>query len=333
MMKKKIVGLVLMAAVAVGAIIITGYSYHLVDAAAEADGLPVEIIVVASELPRDQPLAAKSGDPKVRFEGGWALTSRHKDFGGFSGLVVDSENNSLVAISDKGDWWQASFDARGFSPPAAGIMQGYSPGMVADKKDLDAESLIRFEGGFLVSFEHNHRLEFVKEAGTAGVAPPLAAINFGGVSMNSGMEAITRLESGQLLAFAERGRDGGGRQKAWLVSADKVDNIWFKPPVNFSPTDAATLPNGDVLVLLRQFSAIDGVAIKVHRIKVAEIVAGVTLIGDEILHLTPEFPVDNMEGLDVVALDDDTVRLVMISDDNFNSFQRTLLMMFDYDYR
>jgi len=333
MMKKKIVGLVLMAGIAVSAIIITGFSYHVVDAAAENGSLPVEIVVVASELPRDQPLVANPGGSKVRFEGGWALSSSHEGFGGFSGLVVDSENNSLVAISDKGDWWQASFDARAYLPPTAGIMQGYSPGAIADKKDLDAESLIRFEGGFLVSFEHNHRLEFVKEAGTAGAAPPLATIDFGGVSMNSGMEAITRLDSGQVLAFAERGRDGGGRQKAWLVSADKVDNIWFKPPVNFSPTDAATLPNGDVLVLLRHFSAIDGVAIKVHRIKAAQIVSGATLIGEEILHLTPEFSVDNMEGMDVVSLDGNTVRLVIISDDNFNSFQRTLLMMFDYDYR
>jgi len=333
MMKKKFVGFLFIATVAVGALIFAGSSYHTVDAVAEGVGLPVEIVVMASELPFGQPFATKPGEPTVRFASGWALTSNHEAFGGFSGLVVDNENNELVAISDKGDWWQAPFKAKGFSPPTTGVMQGYSPGTIADKKDLDAESLIKFDDGFLVSFEHNHRLEFVKEAGTAGVAPKLAAIDFSGVSMNSGMEAITRLKSGQLLAFAERGRDVSGRQKAWLVSAGTVDDIWFKPPINFSPTDAATLPNGDVLVLLRHFSAIDGVAIKVLHINATEIVAGATLSGEEILHLTPEFSVDNMEGLDVVALDSDTVRLVMISDDNFNSFQRTLLMMFDYDYR
>lgn len=333
MMKKKFVSLMLVATVAVGAVMFAGSSYLPADAVVGGEGLPVEITVTASELPFDQLVVTKSGGPVVRFEGGWALTSRNEDFGGFSGLVVDSENNSLTAISDKGDWWQAPFDVRRFSPPTTGVMQGYSPGTIADKKDLDAESLIRFDDGFLVSFEHNHRLEFVSETGKVGVAPPLAAIDFAGVSMNSGMEAIARLKTGQLLAFAERGLDVGGRQKAWLVSAGTVDDIWFKPPMNFSPTDAATLPNGDILVLLRHFSAIDGVAIKVHRIKVAEIVAGAILSGEEILHLTPEFSVDNMEGLDVVALDSDTVRLVMISDDNFNSFQRTLLMMFDYDYR
>jgi len=333
MTKKKLVSLMVITTVAVGAVIFAGSSYLSSDAVADGKGLPVEITVAARELPFDQPTATMPGGPAVRFAGGWALTSSHEDFGGFSGLVVDSENNTLTAISDKGDWWQAPFDVRRFSPPTTGVMQGYSAGTIADKKDLDAESLIRFDDGFLVSFEHNHRLEFVKEAGKAGIAPPLAAIDFAGVSMNSGMEAIARLKTGQLLAFAERGLDVGGQQKAWLVSAGTADDIWFKPPMNFSPTDAATLPNGDILVLLRYFSAIDGVAVKVHRIKAAKIVAGATLSGEEILHLTPEFSVDNMEGLDVVALDNDTVRLVMISDDNFNSFQRTLLMMFDYDYR
>ncbi len=40
-----------------------------------------------------------------------------------------------------------------------------------------------------------------------------------------------------------------------------------------------------------------------------------------------------MEGMDLVALDENTVRIAMISDDNFNPLQRTLLMMFDYTYQ
>lgn len=297
-------------------------------------GLPTEIDVSASPLPLDLPATILDDRRKVRFEGGWALSSDHPDFGGFSGLLVDAAEKTLLAISDKGDWWQARFDPLRATPPTGGSMRGYSTGAIADKIDLDAESLVRFNNGYLVSFEQNHRLEFISEVG--GRPSPmaeLAPIDFSGVSNNSGMEAIALLPSGQLLAFAERGMDTRGRLKVWLVSSDSVTDLFFLPPRNFAPTDAATLPNGDVLLLLRRYSPVDGVTVRLHHIVAANIVKGGLLEGRQVLELTPDGPVDNMEGLDIVPLDQDTVRLVMISDDNFNPLQRTLLMMFDYDYR
>jgi len=331
-MKKTFATLLVAVVVGVGALASMGFASRDMRASQET-GLPVDVTVQASQLPLDQIVAESPDGRRVRFEGGWALTSDYGEFGGFSGIVVDNDAKSLVAISDKGDWWQAHFDARGFVPPTAGTMQRFSLGATADKIDLDAESLIRFGGGYLVSFEHNHRLEFVSEIGAIPSRPALSDIDFSGISGNGGMEAIARLATGQLLAIAERGLNGADQLKAWLVSPEVVQGLWFKPPANFSPTDAAVMPNGDVLVLLRHFSAIDGVAIKVHHIKAEDIVPGAAFSGEEVLHLTPEFTVDNMEGLDVVAMDEDTVRLVMISDDNFNPLQRTLLMMFDYDYR
>lgn len=332
-MRKIFIGLAGFTVIASGVLAAVSYAYHGIGAAAMDADLPVAMTVQASQLPLDQTFKQSTGGHRVRFEGGWTLSSGHDGFGGFSGLVIDDENKTLLAISDKGDWWQTPFDVQRFSPPTAGIMRGYAKDTAADKKDLDAESLIKFDGGYLVSFEQNHRLELVTEVGEGGVPAPLAKIDFSGVSMNSGMEAIARLKDGKLLAFSERGRNRKGQLKAWLVSAVSVQDLWYKPPANFAPTDAATLPNGDVLVLLRYFSAIEGVAIKVHRIKAGDIAAGAELTGEEVLHLTPEFSVDNMEGMDAVVLDDNTVRLVMISDDNFNLVQRTLLMMFDYDYR
>ncbi len=297
-------------------------------------GLPTAIKVTATPLALD--LKAPSGRVvvKVRYAGGWELSSDHDDFGGFSGLLIDADKQQLLSINDKGDWWQSPFDALSGAAPAGGMMSGYTRTSESDKVDLDAESLIRYGNGFLVSFEQNHRLEYVKEPGAKPTPPEeLAAIDFGGVSQNGGMEAIAHLHTGEVLAFAERGEGVDGRLKAWLVSEMQASNLYFAPPKNFAPTDAAVLPNGDVLVLLRKYSAIEGVAIKVHHIKAESIVAGTVLKGTEILHLTPAGPVDNMEGLDVVPVDDTTVRLVMIADDNFNPLQRTLLMMFDYAYK
>lgn len=332
-MTRRLIGLAVFSVLAIGALVAAGFTHYQSGDAIAGQGAVSQILVAAVDLSRDQKPALSGDDQKVTFVGGWALTSKHDAFGGFSGIVVDGKGGSLLAISDKGDWWQSAFDARLMMPPTTGSMQRFSSGMIADKIDLDAESLIKFGGGLLVSFEHNHRLEFVAEVGAEPVKPQLAPIDFSGISGNGGMEAIALLQTGELLVFSERGLNGAGNLQAWLVSADATEALKFKPPTNFSPTDAAVMPNGDVLVLLRHFSAIDGVAIKVHHIKAADIVAGAALSGEEILHLTPEFTVDNMEGLDVVVIDNDTVRLVMISDDNFNPLQRTLLMMFDYNYR
>lgn len=297
-------------------------------------GLPTDIKVMATPLQLDLSVPSDSAAVKVQYAGGWALSSDHEDFGGFSGLLVDADTKKLLSINDKGDWWQSPFDVLSGTPPTGGMMNGYALASKADKVDLDAESLIRYGGGFLVSFEHNHRMDYVAEPGAKPTIPKgLATIDFAGVSKNGGMEAIAHLPTGDVLAFAERGEDVGGRLKAWLVSEAQASDLYFAAPKNFAPTDAAVLPGGDVLVLLRKYSAIEGVAIKVHHIQADSIVAGAVLKGTEILHLTPEGPVDNMEGLDVVPMGENTVRFVMIADDNFNPLQRTLLMMFDYTYQ
>ena len=298
--------------------------------AARATGLPTGIKVSAEPLALSLP--ATGGN--ISFVAGWALTSEHDDFGGFSGLLLEEETSQLTAINDKGDWWQAPFEVQGAIAPYGGTMRAYTMGAVSDKEDLDAESLLHLNGGYLISFEQNHRLEFQPEVG--GKPTPdtgFAAIDFAGVSKNSGMEAIAVLPSGELLAFTERGRDTQGKLKAWLVSDGEARPLFFAPPKNFAPTDAATLPNGDVLVLLRKYSVIEGVEVRLHHLKADSIIAGAVLTGEQVLRLTPDGPVDNMEGLDFVALNSNTVRLAMISDDNFSALQRTLLMLFDYKYQ
>lgn len=291
--------------------------------------------LTAKPVSLDPDDAAARSVGKATYVAGWVLTAKNDGFGGFSGLIVDAPANRLLAINDKGDWWSSVFDALALTPPTKNAIFEYASGSHgASKTALDAESIVVHKGGVLVSFEQQHRLEWLSIPGQ--VAEPSAFMRnvpFDGISDNGGMEAIAFLSDGRLLAFAERGLDQEGRLKAWLSTETETQQLFFLPPDNFAPTDAATLPNGDVLLLLRHYSVVDGVAAKVHHIRSSDIRPGAVLIGTEVLHLTPQMSVDNMEGLDVVALDDNTVRLVMISDDNFNPLQRTLLTMFDYKYR
>lgn len=297
--------------------------------AAALTGLPIEINITSEPLSMRQ-----SPSEPVRFVAGWALTSDHEDFGGFSGLVLEPENGSLVALNDKGDWWKVPFDAMQVVAPAGGTIQAHFMGAKSDKRKLDAESVVAHRDGYLISYEQIHRLSFQPELGGKPSKPEgFAEVNFTGMSKNGGMEAITILPTNDLLAFSERGLDTRGTLKAWLVSANGAQTLRFAPPKSFAPTDAATLPNGDVLVLLRKYSAVEGVAVKIHHVKAGDIRPGAIVSGAPILELTPSDPVDNMEGLDLVALDNSTVRIAMISDDNFNPLQRTLLMIFDYIYQ
>lgn len=296
------------------------------------DGRNIEIS--ATPVPLDEEDPKRNSIGSVTYAGGWALSSPDDSFGGFSGITMVPEQKKMVAISDKGVWLAATFDAQSGMPPNDARLTEYA-GLEDDEKFLkDSESVIRWDDGYAVSFEFEHRVEWVPNIGEAGkLLPEAVHIDFYGWAKNGGAEAIVRLKDGKLLTFSERGKNVKGLMQAWLSDAQSAERIFLKPPRNFSPTDAALLPNGDLLLLMRRFSPIDGVAAKVLHIKRPDITPGAILTGTEILHLTPKVTVDNMEGLSLVPINENSVRLVMISDDNFLPLQRTLLLMFDYQYQ
>ncbi|WP_417449451.1 esterase-like activity of phytase family protein [Kordiimonas sp.] len=275
-------------------------------------------------------------DPTVRRAGaleyvaGWALTADNDHFGGFSGLVV-SERGQLTAISDRGEWLEADFSFTTETPISNAFMRPFSKeARGKSKAAFDSESIITDGDGFLVAFEGDHRLMQVAADGGVTPSPLTALMDFSGVANNSGIEALAKV-GGKLLAFPERGVDELGRLRGWLVGDGGSETVYLKPPRNYSPTDAATMKNGDVLVLLRRYSLMDGVSVKLLRIAAADITPGATLVGTELLHLEPPQTVDNMEGLDVIERLGEAPLVVMISDDNFRSSQRTLLLVFRLD--
>lgn len=288
-----------------------------------------EINIRADRVPlnTEKPEQVRVG--ALEYVAGWALSSSHKRFGGFSGVVVE-EDGSLLAISDQGDWFTAKFNPAAKEPLTQGNMHPFTADMPEDsKKAYDTESLVRAgQGDYLVSFEQDHRLMLARPDGWSAPWPQGEQIDFTSVADNGGMEAITWLSDGKLLALTERGVDTQGRLRGWLVSDAGVDTVYFKPAVNFSPTDAALLPNGDVLLLMRFFSIAEGTAIKLVRVRAQDIKPGTTFVGEELAHMAPPFTVDNMEGLDVGLAADGTQLVYMMSDDNFNPSQRTLLLVF-----
>lgn len=302
------------------------------NAAREQDNGPKATPITAQQVPLNQENPAITQVGELHYVAGWALTSESDDFGGWSGMVVSEGGTSLVAINDKGDWLKARLSLNGQAPITDAVMLPFEAGArAADKEDYDAESLVQTETGLLVGLEQEHRILAVDAVG--GENRPIAAnalIDFSALSSNGGLEALTQLPSGKLLMFAERGLDQQKTLAAWIAGEKTVKKLRFAPPENYSPTDAAALPNGDVLLLMRHYSAFDGVSAKVLHITAAEIAAGTVLKGRELAHLSPPYAVDNMEALDIQVQADGTVRLFMMSDDNFSVRQQTLLLVFDW---
>lgn len=290
-----------------------------------------EIHVQAKAVPLNKDDPAQQTIGKLTYLGGWVLSSPHERFGGLSGLVM-KENGRLLAISDQGDWFTARFDPTSDPVLTEAGLHPFQPDVGGGGKvDFDAESLIRAGDEYLVSFEQQHRLVLAAPGMQARDWPNGNLMDFSGLANNSGLEAINWTADGKLLAFAERGLDTQGRLRVWLVGDDGAEILFFRPPANFAPTDSALLPNGDILVLARFFSLANGVKVKLLRIKADDVRAGNTFSGAELAHLEPPLLVDNLEGLDVHRSADGSVIVYMVSDDNFNASQRTLLMTFRLD--
>ena len=97
----------------------------------------------------------------------------------------------------------------------------------------------------------------------------------------------------------------------------------------FDVTDMQSLKDGSLMVLERSFNpALMRVGTRLRLIKAADVKPGATLDGTLLLEGGPGQEIDNFEGLAVTENDKRETVITIISDDNFNFLQRTLLLQF-----
>jgi hypothetical protein len=282
---------------------------------------------------------AETGEPPdrvgtLRFAGALELRAGHDDFGGFSGLVLDPDL-TLHAVSDRGSGLTARLVLDEVGAPAGLAAARLFPLLGGSGRPLgrgawgDAEALARLpDGRFLIAFEREHRImrhDVLDGPGRPVPAPPgLAA-----APRNGGIEALTVLADGRVLALAE-GLAGSapGTAAAWLGPAD--GRAWQRRDWlldgQFVPVGAAGLPDGGALVLERRFGWAAGFSSRIMRLEAAALAAPV-LAGVEIARLEPPLLSDNFEGI-AVAPAEGGAHVALISDDNFHPLQRTLLLLF-----
>lgn len=288
------------------------------------------ISIVSHPVPLDDHAPETSTIGALRYRGGLSLTSSHRDFGGLSGLRVSSDGLSLHAVSDRGMFLSArlSYDSTGMLQGLTDADLSPLPGSQKVRRESDAEALSEDgSGGWIVAYEQRHRLIRFTEgkSGTDTIPLPSKAIN---LPDNSGIETLVRLMDGQLLILAEDPA-AKGRHPGWLGGIGGWQELSYVPGVNFVPTDATVLPSGDILVLERAFHPFGGWGTRVVHMAREQVVAGAELRGHPLAVFRAPMIVDNFEGL-AARFDQGNVRLYLVSDDNFNFLQRTLLLTFDW---
>ncbi len=275
---------------------------------------------------------------RLHFLGGLDLRSDEAAFGGLSGLSATADGR-LTAVTDRGHWFTARIvrDRNGRLVDLVDAALGPlldTKGRPAAGEWRDAEALERLPGGdWLVSFEGRHRVwRYAAETGglQGRPAPFPTPKGIAAAPPNGGLEALTPLPDGRILMLAESLNRTGGSRAGWLVGQE-IEPLGYRTARDFKPTDAALLPNGDVLVLSRYFKLLGGFKARLERIPASAIGGGAVLKGELLARFAPPLTVDNYEGLAVTRDVDGATLVYILSDDNFNFLQRTLLLLFRLD--
>jgi hypothetical protein len=296
------------------------------------------IQVRAAAVPLERGEMARLSVGSLLYRGGIALSAPDLRFGGFSGLDVSADGECITAVTDHGDWLQARpiHDRLGHLVGLTEARMGRLTGadgrrLSTASRERDAESLtVRADGSALVSFERNHRLWLYPPseppfAQAPRVFPVPPGLN--DAPANDGIEAVTELPDRRLLAIAEGLWDGPDHLVGWLFQNGVWQRLHYAVHGAYRPTDAKALPNGDVIVLERRYSMLGGFGARLRRVAAKDIVAGGVLRGEELAELLPPMTVDNMEGLAIRRGNGETL-LYVIADDNFQSIQSTVLLLF-----
>lgn len=302
-------------------------------AAQRIDPVPIDARMQVEDVGAQVSAAERKALGPLQLAGMWRLTGADRRFGGYSALVA--RPGGLRAVSDRNRSLLIDL------PLQAGSRLAPIPRMLAlvgpDGRHVgfDIESVVKdVDGALWIGLEDEWH---VARADTR-----LGKARFFGVPelrkwpRNGGVEAMTRLTDGRWIMLCES-CDGPQRGlHLGLVFDGRPGLTRARPfgiaiPSGFDPVDAATLPDGRVLLLVRRL-----VLLPLHfeaRIVVADfkaLDASRPVPTHEVARLDGPFIRENWEGMAVLSNGPDLI-LWLVSDANDSAFQETRLLQLRFD--
>jgi hypothetical protein len=279
------------------------------------------------------------------WRGGIEMQSQTDTFGGLSGLGFTGPNGRLVMVSDRGNFVSGQLLYDEAARPMGLIGVKVEPIQNSKGKELpraysrDAEALavIIRDGtpsAVRVGFENLTR---VADFSLVDGVPQGAAreVNIpkwlSDTRTNETLEAVCIAPAnspiaGSTLLLTEGIIDDDGQHSAYLLGQNDKGPLSYISGDGTNPTDCAFMPSGDLLVLERGVALLT-FQMRLVRIPAAEVKAGAHMKGELLLHAAGG-DIDNMEALAVHSAPDGTTRITLVSDNNFNDWERNLLLEF-----
>lgn len=307
--------------------------------------LAEDVTVNAVQLSRFAGVGLGERTQGLIFRGGLELNSVADTFGGLSGVGFVGTEGRLVMVSDRGNFvsGQLLYDDNG--APLSLIGVAINPIQNSKGADLprafarDAEALTVIERPgkmpvVRVGFENLTRVaDFRIDNGVpTGPATEVAIPDWlTRTRTNESLEAVCLAPpaspvAGSTLLLTEGVIVGDGLHAAWLLGRNDKGPLSYRSGSATAPTDCAFLPNGDLLVLERGVVLIN-FAMRLVRVPAAEVRPGAELKGEVLFELTGG-DIDNMEGLAAHRTPSGDTRITLVSDNNFNDWERSLLLEF-----
>jgi hypothetical protein len=273
----------------------------------------------------------------LEFRGGLVVSSAEKRFGGWSGIHVLEGGSEAIILSDLGYLMRAGLEHDGGRLTGLSILN-LMPALPGKRKSIkrnDSEDLaIGADGELVIALEEDRRQIAIRRFVEGGwgkpefVAVPDARRKLG---INKGLESIAvippgRPDAGRLLAIAERPPQRSGTEiPCWIIG---VGTCAVLKRDRFEITSARFLPGGDLLILERRLAPGFDLAMRLRRIPADRVGAGAVMDGEILMEADLSNQIDNMEGLAIHLDEDGQTIITLVSDDNRNVFQRTLILQF-----
>ncbi|WP_338721119.1 esterase-like activity of phytase family protein [Devosia sp. XK-2] len=305
----------------------------------------MELLVSAAPVTRFKGAELDQKVDRLVFRGGLTLQSPVDTFGGLSSVTQTGPDQRIAFISDRGNFiaGQLAYDQADRLIGLIGVtiepMQNSGGAVLPRQYARDAEGMDTVwrngePAAVRVGFEHLTRVaDFAIADGRPGGAAREIAIPqwLTDLRTNESLEAVCIAPpaspiAGSTLLLTEEALDENGNHRGELLGVNDKGPIGYVNSPIVNPTDCKFLPNGDLLVLERGVSLF--AFVMNLRLVPADQVRPGNLMQGELLLSAQGGEIDNMESLMVHQTPGGETRVLIGSDNNFNDWQRTLLLEF-----